>query len=78
VHEGELLVQLNPLSSDANLATSTLQLINLMASESRLRSERSELPAIQWPSAVERMGSDPRMIEAKRSSTAKSPGNTGC
>ncbi len=66
VREGELLVQLNPLSSDANLATSTLQLINLMASESRLRSERSELPAIQWPSAVERMGSDPRMIEAKR------------
>ena len=66
VREGELLVQLNPLSSDANLATSTLQLINLMASESRLRSERSELPAIQWPSAVERMGSDPRMLEAKR------------
>ena len=66
VREGELLVQLNPLSSDANLATSTLQLINLMASESRLRSERSELPAIQWPSAVERMGNDPRMLEAKR------------
>jgi len=66
VKEGELLVQLNPLSSDANLATTTLQLINLLASESRLRSERADLPAIEWLSEVQRMAKDPRMLEAKQ------------
>jgi protease secretion system membrane fusion protein len=65
VKEGQLLVQLNPLSSDANLATSTLQLINLMASESRLRSERADLPAIKWLPEIERMAKDSRVMEAK-------------
>jgi protease secretion system membrane fusion protein len=65
VKQGELLVQLNPLSSDANLATSTLQLINLIASESRLRSERADLPAIKWSAEIDRMAKDSRVMEAK-------------
>jgi protease secretion system membrane fusion protein len=65
VKEGELLVQLNPLNSDANLASAQLQLINLLASESRLRSERQDLPAIQWLAVLEKMGKDPRVLEAK-------------
>lgn len=64
VQEGDLLVQLNPLSSDANLATSTLQLINLLASESRLRSERSDSAVIVWLGEAQRMAKDPRMVEA--------------
>ena len=65
VKEGELLVQLNPLNSDANLASAQLQLINLLASESRLRSERQDLPAIQWLAVLEKMGKDARVLEAK-------------
>ena len=65
VKEGELLVQLNPLNSDANLASAQLQLINLLASESRLRSERQDLPAIHWLAVLEKMGKDPRVLEAK-------------
>ena len=65
IKQGDLLVQLNPLSSDANLSSSTLQLINLMASESRLRSERADWSSIKWSAEIERMAKDSRVIEAK-------------
>lgn len=65
VTQGQLLVQLNPLSSEANLASAQLQLINLMAGESRLRSERSDKSTIQWLTELDRMGPDPRVLEAK-------------
>jgi protease secretion system membrane fusion protein len=65
VKEGELLVLLNPLSSQANLAGAQLQLINLMATESRLRSERQDRTDIEWLPDLVKMGNDPSALEAK-------------
>lgn len=69
VEQGELLLLLNPLSSQANLAGAQLQLINLLASESRLRSERQDLPQIEWLRELSKLGSDPSALEAKNVQT---------
>lgn len=48
VTAGDVLVRINPLKSQADLAGIELQYINMLTSESRLRAERDNAPSIRW------------------------------
>lgn len=66
VRQGDVLLRVNPLSSEANLVSAELQYINLLATESRLLSERAHGAEIRWKPELEAFGpSDPRATEAK-------------
>lgn len=65
VQEGDTLIKVNPLNSEANLTSAQLQHINLLATESRLKSERDGLAAIQWEKELSRYKDDKRIREAK-------------
>ena len=66
VQQGQLLVRINPLSSEADLTGVELQYINLLATESRLLAERAG-SAIQWKAELAKFGDkDERVIEAKQ------------
>jgi protease secretion system membrane fusion protein len=66
VKKGDLLLRINPLSSEANLSSVELQYINLLATESRLIADRT-LAEIHWrPELAKFSPSDPRVIEAKQ------------
>lgn len=65
VQEGEILIKVNPLNSEANLTSAQLQHINLLATESRLKSERDGLSSIQWERELSRYRDDKRVREAK-------------
>ena len=54
VKEGDLLLRINPLKSDAELAGVELQYINLLATESRLRAEQNQFAPIVWADDLER------------------------
>jgi protease secretion system membrane fusion protein len=68
VSAGQVLLRINPLKSDAEMTSVELQYINLLASESRLKSERDGLSAIVWPEELnKRFGrQDSRVSEAKK------------
>lgn len=65
VRAGDVLLEINPLNSQANLEAAQLQVINLLASESRLRSERVDAPRIRWAQEFKLFGQDARVAEAK-------------
>ena len=66
VKQGDLLLRINPLSSEANLSSVELQYINLLATESRLIADRT-LAEIHWrPELAKFDPADPRVIEAKQ------------
>ena len=67
VTEGDVLLRVNPLNSQANLTTLELQLFNQLATESRLKSERDGLPSIRWVPelADKKFAADPRLAEAQ-------------
>jgi len=66
VRQGDVLLKVNPLNTEANLTSAELQYINLLASESRLAAERSGASEVRWRAEIERLGSrDPRVVEAK-------------
>ena len=66
VQQGQLLVRINPLSSEANLTGVELQYINLLATESRLLAERTGSD-IQWKAELAKFAeNDERVIEAKQ------------
>lgn len=54
VREGDVLLRINPLKSDAELAGVELQYINLLATESRLRAEQRQFAPIVWADDLER------------------------
>ena len=67
VEEGQVLLRINPLKSEAEMTGVELQYINLLASESRLKAERDNAGTIKW---TEELGkhfkdSDARVAEAK-------------
>lgn len=68
VQQGDVLVRINPLKSEAEMTGAELTYINLLASESRLKAERDNLGAIQWaPELSNRFKpKDQRVEEAKR------------
>ncbi|SNT11802.1 membrane fusion protein HasE [Noviherbaspirillum humi] len=65
VRQGDVLIRVNPLNTEANLASAELQYINLLVTESRLKSERLGKAAIDWTRELDRWTSDPRAKEAK-------------
>jgi protease secretion system membrane fusion protein len=65
VKQGDTLIQLNPLTLQANLNSTELEYIGALAIESRLVSE-SEGHALRWLPELEAMKDDPRVVDAKR------------
>lgn len=64
VKQGDVVLKINPLDSEANLASVEGQYINLLATESRLLAERSGASEIRWKKDLERF-SDKEAGEAK-------------
>jgi protease secretion system membrane fusion protein len=54
VRAGDVLLRINPLKSDAELAGVELQYINLLATESRLRAEQNQFAPIVWSDELNR------------------------
>ena len=66
VKEGDVLIKINPLNTEANVTNAELQYINLLVTESRLRSERLGKSKIQWVKELDKWGDDVRVKEAKQ------------
>jgi len=64
VTQGQVLLRVNPLNSEANLTTAELQYMNLLATESRLLSELTGAASIQWQPELSRYSRDARAREA--------------
>ena len=65
VEQGDVVLKVNPLDSEANLSNAEAQYINLLTTESRLLAERTNTP-IRWKPELEPFGADdPRVLEAK-------------
>lgn len=65
VKQGEVLIKVNPRTTDANLENVELQYINLLVNESRLKAERSGQGGILWAPELAKFGNDARVVEAK-------------
>jgi protease secretion system membrane fusion protein len=64
VREGDILVRVNPLNTEASLSEAELDYLSSLAEESRLISQRDNLPQIEWsPVVLELKNTDPRMAE---------------
>jgi len=64
VTEGQILIRVNPLTLQANLGTIESDLINVLASEARLKAERLNTP-IKWPALFNSLANQPQVAEAK-------------
>lgn len=65
VQEGDVLIKVNPLNSEANLTSVQLQYINLLATESRLKAEREGASSIAWDPELNKFRGNARVNEAK-------------
>ena len=65
VKQGDVLLKVNPLSTEANLSGAEIDYINALANESRLQAEREGAASINWSSELQKFGSDARVVEAK-------------
>lgn len=64
VREGDILVRVNPLNTEASLSEAELDYLSSLAEESRLISQRDNLAQIEWsPVVLSLKQSDPRMAE---------------
>ena len=68
VQQGDVLVRINPLKTEAEMTGAELTYINLLASESRLKAERDGLGGINWSDELRKRfkPGDPRVEEAKK------------
>ncbi len=66
VKQGDVLIKINPLNTEANLTNAELQYINLLVTESRLRAERLMKPKIEWVKELDKWGKDEKVQEAKQ------------
>ena len=68
VEEGQVLLRINPLKSEAEMTGVELQYINLLASESRLKAERDNANNITWTDEFDKhfKPNDSRVDEAKK------------
>ena len=68
VKQGDILLRVNPLKTEADLTGAELTYINLLASESRLKAERDNLGGINWSDELRKRfkPGDPRVEEAKK------------
>jgi protease secretion system membrane fusion protein len=65
VAQGDPLIRINRLSTEAGLNAAELEFIKEMATESRLTAERENLPAIKWLPGLEGEAKDARIREVK-------------
>ena len=65
VKQGDVLLKVNPLTTEANLSGAEIDYINALANESRLQSEREGAAGISWSSDLQKFGNDARVVEAK-------------
>lgn len=65
VKQGEVLIRVNPRTTEANLENVELQYINLLVNESRLKAERAGQGGISWAPELATFGDDARVAEAK-------------
>lgn len=65
VKQGDVLVTINPLNTEANLSNAELQYINLLVTESRLKAERLKKNVITWDLDLEDWKNDKRVQHAK-------------
>ena len=64
VAEGQTLIRVNPLTLQASLGTIESDLINVLASEARLKAERLNTK-ITWPALFNSLANQPQVAEAK-------------
>ena len=64
VAEGQTLIRVNPLTLQASLGTIESDLINVLASEARLKAERTNTK-ITWPALFTSLTNQPQVEEAK-------------
>lgn len=68
VKQGDVLLRVNPLKTEAEMTGAELTYINLLASESRLKAERDNMGGINWSDELRKRfkPGDPRVEEAKK------------
>lgn len=64
VKEGDILIKVNPLNTDANLSTIELQYLNALVAEARLKAERIG-QGIDWPRELAKISDKAAVREAK-------------
>lgn len=64
VKEGDILIKVNPLNTEANLSTVELQYLNALVAEARLKAERIGRP-ITWPRELGKISDTESVREAK-------------
>ncbi len=65
VRQGDVLLKVNPLTTEANLSGVEMDYINALATESRLQAEREGAGSISWLPELRAYGKDPRVEEAQ-------------
>jgi protease secretion system membrane fusion protein len=65
VNKGDILIKVNPLNTEANLANFELQYLDLLVNESRLKAERLGLGSIVWVPELAGLGDSERVSESK-------------
>ena len=65
VNKGDILIKVNPLNTQANLASYELQYLDLLVNESRLKSERLGYGSIVWVPELADLGNGDRVSESK-------------
>jgi len=66
VNEGDVLIRINPLRTQAELSAAELQYINALVTEARLQAERKGDKQITWPKELNTWGNDPKVLEAEQ------------
>lgn len=70
VAEGQVLMRLDDVQADAQLAALTAQNLALLALDARLEAERSGAREIAWPAALTAARADPRVADLMAGQTA--------
>lgn len=65
VNQGDILLKVNPLTTEANLSGALIDYVNALAIESRLQAEREGATSIQWVPELKGFENDLRVLDAK-------------
>lgn len=66
VSQGQVLLKINPLTTEALLNEAEIEYVNALASESRLLAERAQIQEVDWmPELLELAKTDPRAKQAQ-------------
>lgn len=65
VKQGDVLLKVNPLTTEANLSGAEIDYVNALAIESRLQAEREGAGGINWVPELQALKNDTRVSDAK-------------